>query len=167
MSCVTQLIQGPEGVIPSLVRLEYSKERDNFLGDIAANAASIYEIVQFGEAVADRELRSLGGDFSRRDSGGVSGLIEDGSESLKGLLSNLRAGIGQPLGELEFELLLGRIVRIDLTPQFVWLFLLKDPNLAIKFGDVFAASREPSPSAGEGIAAGDGHVRQPGPDERP
>lgn len=137
---ITKLVQGPEGVISSLVRLETSKERHDFVREVFGSPFDTR--FQSTEIVGDGEVCEFGVDLPSRDCTSVGRLIEDRSKSLKRLDSQMSPGFGEPLGKFEFENLVGLIVRIDLRDQFVWLFLEKDHNLPIKFGNVFVASRE-------------------------
>ena len=137
---VTKLVHGPEGIIPSFVRLETSKERHDFVREVFGSPFDAR--FQSIEIVGDREVGGFGVDLPSRDCTSVGRLIEDRSKPLKCLDSQMSPGFGEPFGKFEFENFVGLIVRIDLRDQFVWLFLEKDHNLPIKFGNVFIASRE-------------------------
>jgi hypothetical protein len=139
---VTQLVQGPNGVIPSFVRLERSKERHDFIRNVFAYLPADDEIFEFCGAFANRELGFPRRDLPRGDGGSVAGLIQDGPKGFQGFLSDVGASVGQPSVENELEKFLRAIVRIVISDQVMWLTSHECPNLRFKFGNVFAATRE-------------------------
>ena len=146
---ITQLVHCPNGFIPSLVRLERAKERHDFFRDVFADFSPFYQVFEFGSAVADRELSSFGGEPPGCDGGTVSGLIKGRSEVFQSLLGDDGANVGQSRFEFEFEHLLSWVAGIRLVDHFVWLFEHENSDECMKFGNVFAATREPRSGAGK------------------
>jgi hypothetical protein len=143
MPVVTELVYGPEGVATSLVWLERTKERHDIIRDIAANPAACDEVIEFIDAVGDRELRPLRVGFLAPGNGGsVAGLVKCETEGLQGFRRQHGAPFRQPLTECEFQKLVASIIRINLSDQFVWLTRKECPNLPFHVGNVFVASRE-------------------------
>lgn len=118
---VTQAVQGPDGVIPSLVWLERAKQRHDFVRQIVAAFAGD-DVVEPGQVVGDRELGLFRVDFSSENGGRVAELVEGRPQSLKRLGGGKIAGIGN--GPREFDFVqIGNAVRVFLDDAGVWCLL--------------------------------------------
>ena len=82
-SGVSNLVSGPQGIIPSRVRLVAFKDRADFRGQILAAAGHV--VPPFLLARTKRKLGSLEQRASGSDSRGVADLIEDGTEVVSGV----------------------------------------------------------------------------------
>ena len=113
MERVTELVQGPEEVIPSFVWLERAKHRHNLLGKIAA--ASFDGVIESGRIISDREVGLFGFDFPGSDGGSVPSLIERGPQGIDSSVRDVSPILfGDALVEMDFEKFLGSI-RINLS----------------------------------------------------
>lgn len=78
---VTELIQGPEGIIASFVWAEIAKERRDFRGEVFADLSfSVDVVVKAGQIIAERKVGPFGVLSPACDGAGVSRLIKDGSQ---------------------------------------------------------------------------------------
>ena len=84
VSCgISELIEGPEGVIPSLVRFEITKERLDVRRQLLAPALNI--VIHIGGGVSKRELGTSWVSDARSNRGRRTAVVEHISESLDGL----------------------------------------------------------------------------------
>jgi hypothetical protein len=98
---VTELVQGPEGVIPSLVWLEPPKYRSDFRRQIPTNVPRTVDVVvEVGQRVGEGKVGLFELNVPTRDRGGVAGLVEGGSE----VAGNIEQNAGKHLGQLSREL---------------------------------------------------------------
>ncbi len=94
---VSDLVNGPEGVIPSFVSLEALKERTDFRGQILAATGQV--VPPFLFRGTEGKFGGLRGGAFAGDSGSVSGLIEDSSQ----IVSSIEQDAGQHLRHLLCE----------------------------------------------------------------
>lgn len=97
---VTKLIQSPEGVISSFVRLERSKERADFRGQILAAAGQIVPPSFFGRT--ERKLGGLEASIPAGLGGSVTGLVEDRAQVVGGIKEDVGKIGRQPARKLDF-----------------------------------------------------------------
>jgi hypothetical protein len=118
---VTQLIEGPEGVIPSLMRLERAKQRTYLRREVFAPCRS--GLVESCGRVAEGEIGVFGTRFSAEDRRSVTGLVERGAKSF----DSLGGAIGPTVGDFARELqrMGGDAIRIHLGTGLVW-FLFEE-----------------------------------------
>lgn len=87
---VSKFVQTPQGLIPTLVRLEPAKHRHDITWHVLTKTIS--PIFPMFRSVAEGEVREIWGSVSSRDSGAVSSLLENGSqivESVRGDIGNV------------------------------------------------------------------------------
>jgi hypothetical protein len=159
---VTELIQSPEGVIPSLVWTETPKQREDFRGQIPATSA-FDNVPKSGEIVPKRELTPLRFDSSRRDGSGVAGLVKDGAEIVGGVENDARQIGRQPPHKLDFKKILSAI-NIVLNDFGPWLIADKLVDFGIKIVDVMLCAQDRETRTLEEIAHGRQGIRS---NERP
>jgi hypothetical protein len=80
---ITKLVEGPEGVIPSFVRIERAKQRTDFRREVFA--PPLGHSIKISNRVPEGEIGVLGVSLSTEDSGGVSGLVKRRSKRLDSL----------------------------------------------------------------------------------
>ncbi len=135
---VVQTVQGPQGVISSLVRLERHKERKDFIRNVFASAAANHVRFEFVETVGNREVRAFGGDFSSSDGASIPDLVEGISQVGDGILGGVsefpRYGFDK---SIYYEFVLG--IRIDFAHQFVWICLPETFKLPLKVTNMLFA----------------------------
>jgi hypothetical protein len=137
MCAVTQLVEGPEGHIPSLVRLEPSKERLNLWGQVFGPSSNVIVHVEGG--IPEREFRALGSELSPQGGYGESGLIERGPQRLKRFGSVVSADLRNGFGYVEFVKL--KSMRVFLDNLFVWYCFEELGDAGFKFADVTLSPR--------------------------
>ena len=147
VSCVTQLVQGPQGVIPSFVRLERAKKRLDVQRQVTTSASDV--VVHVSGSVPKRKLSTLGRSNTADDCGGVPGLIESGSERLKRLSGVVGTDLGERLFQFEFEKL--KTVRLFLSDCVAWYRFEERLASFFKFGGVLLAALPPTARTGKGI----------------
>jgi len=134
---ITKLVQGPKGIIPSLVWIEPVENGDDFGRDILTNFSPGNKVLEFVEAIGDRELRLLQPLTPGQLSSGVSGLIERRADGLKDLDGEMCPTIRKGTKELEFPGLGASIRLISLTNQVGWMFITVLPDCRVQFGNLF------------------------------
>lgn len=144
---VTELVEGPQGIIPSLVRIEASKQRADLAGQVPAS--SLYHSIQVSNVVGDRKIGILGLGNSVENGDGVSGLVESGPQRLKGF----NGSVGPTIGKIARELhrVGNDAFRIRLFDPLVWFLLEEGADTFLKPTRVFLTALEPSFWAFEGI----------------
>lgn len=95
---VTELVQGPEGVIPSLMRLERAKERLDFRREVFAAPFGVR--IKVGDGVPEGEVGLRGGGLAAKDGCGVATLVEGGAEGF----NRLHGGIGPTMRDIAGKL---------------------------------------------------------------
>ena len=123
-------VEGPNRVIPSFVRLERAKKRDDIRRQIFASAFNNHfkTSIRFGDGKVSR----LGLDCTGKDGYRVPGLIQRGSKSLDRLSSAVGKLGGNWLCELDL-VKLRQSIRIKIDSAFVGLLLEEflDPRIKI------------------------------------
>jgi hypothetical protein len=98
--CVSDLVRGPEGIIPSWVSLELFEDRADFRGQILAATGQI--VPKFLLARSERKLDGLEGRRFGRNGAGVTNLIEDRTEIVRGIEQDTGQKFRELLLELDF-----------------------------------------------------------------
>lgn len=137
---VTQLVHGPQGVIPSFVRLERGKESTDFHWQILAAASQVVE--HLGFRWPERKLSGL----RLLDSGVLaadckSHLIENGAKVVGAVKDNIGEVVGQPLGELHLKKFCDSI-SVFLNAFGPWLILREGIDLPFQVGEVMLCTTE-------------------------
>jgi len=154
---VTELIQGPEGVIPSFVWVEAPKQRQDFRWQILAAATANYR-VESGKIVPEGELSTFRIDFSSRDGARVTRLVENCAEIISGV-ENYAGEIGwKPPRELDLVKVLTSY-EILLNNFGPWLVIHKLIDFGIEIVDVMLCAQDREARAGKGVAYGCQSVR--------
>ena len=116
MCSVTELVEGPKGVIPSFVRLERAKKRYDVRRQIFASTPNV--VLHVSGSVPKRKLSTLRLGDACESRSGVPGLIKSGSESVKSLSGVVCANVRDRLVHSEFMKL--KAIRVFLNDLFVW-----------------------------------------------
>ena len=156
MNRMAQFIEGPKGVIPSLVWLESADKRHDGVGNILADLSPANKVVEIIGAGCDGKLSmpqtSVTGDLAR----GIAGLIESGSSCDQRVGSRVNPRLWEGFGESEFESLCATI-RVKLCDVGGWMFVTVPPDCGIEIGDMIFCAQETAFSAIEGVILRDGH----------
>jgi len=130
---ITKLVQSPQGIIPSLVRLERSKKRADFRGQILAAAGQVVPPSFFGRA--EGEFSALKPGISASSGGGVSSLIEHGTQIVGGVEKDIGEVVWQPSSKLDFVKVVDAIdIFLDNMGPRLWVDKLID--FGVKIVDV-------------------------------
>lgn len=149
---ITELVESPDGVIPSLVRVERAKERYDIGGQILASPFD--DVFESSNIVRNREVGGLGCGLTAQRGSSKSGLIKGGAQRLKALDGEVRDIVGQRPGHLELVKLVPGL-RLYLNRSSVWLRLEKGFTLPGDFVDVLICAGEPALRAMERIGHGE------------
>jgi len=103
----TEIIQGPKGIIPSLVRLERAKQRLDFTWNVLA--PSLDGIRHIGIRFSERKRGGFWGNLSGTDGSGKSSLVKCGSKVIDSVSEEIAKFLGKRLAELDFVNLSGAI----------------------------------------------------------
>lgn len=117
---VVSFVECPNKIIPSLVRLERAKKRNDLIGDLLAssldNSFEIRCVVSNGEVSTSGVVRASG------NCDGISRLIESGAEVFEGVCGDLSETIRD--GGTEFDLVkVVNAIRIGLHNMEAWVVL--------------------------------------------
>ena len=132
---VTELVEGPEGVIPSFMRLERAKERADFRRQVLAPPLGVR--IKFDGGITKGKAGVLGLDDARADGDGIPALIQRRSQGF----DCLNSGIGPTIGDFAVELKrMGRdALRVCLSDRASWFVfeescdtLFKPTNLSLR-----------------------------------
>jgi hypothetical protein len=74
---VTELVKGPEGIIPSFVWAERQKQRCDFRRTILGDLPAVSVVIEAGRVVSERKVSSFGGDLFAGDGTSVANLVEN------------------------------------------------------------------------------------------
>lgn len=135
---VTDLVKGPEGVIPSLVCVERRKKRHDLRRQVTAS--SFYNIREVGSVVADGKISVLRRGVSRKDRRGVSDLIECGPDRFDGFGGIVRTDFWNGLTKSELVNL--KSVRVWLDHMSVGFLFEEDISPLLKPRDMVICARE-------------------------
>jgi len=133
---VTELVQGPEGVIPSLMRVERAKERADFHGEVFAAALS--DTIQISNRVPKGKVGVSRLNHPGPKGYGVATLIEGGSERFNGLGSRVTPTVGDFARKLES--MGGVPVSFQLGKLFAWFLFEETADTLFKQADVTLAA---------------------------
>ncbi len=139
MCCVSELVQSPDEVIPSFVRLEAPKERHDFIRDVFTNFATSDAIFQPSKVVSDRECGLFRIRISSRNRSGKPCLVKSGAQRFNGFSSGVDTVFRQLPNESEFVNLC-RSIRVFFGDNAVWFFFEEFFYSFVKSFDVLLCS---------------------------
>jgi hypothetical protein len=143
----TELVECPEGVIPSFVSIEAAEQRFDLGRDVAT--PPFHHTVKVSNLIGDGEIGVFGIGNAPKDGGGVSGLVQRGSESLDRLNGSIDPAIREIARELDR---VGRkAFRIHILDTLVWFLFEEGLNTLLKPSRVFLSTPEPTLWAFEGV----------------
>jgi hypothetical protein len=146
-------VEGPNGVVPSLVRIERAKERDDIRRQIFASAFNnrFKASIRFG----DGEIGRFGIDRARKNSRRISSLIQRGSKGLDCLSGAVRELGWDWLCEFDLVKFCQSVsIKLDCASMGLLLEEFLDPR--IKISDVLLCAKQPALRAIEGVAGPQG-----------
>jgi len=137
---VTNLVQGPEKVIPSGVRLEPTKQRLDVAGNVFTPTAELggHSV----DASSEREGGGFGVAFARGKCYRVTRSIESTAKIAHDFCSDV-GNIGwHGLSEPDLANLMARLIRVRLYDLFAWVELVEIVNFPLKVGKAFISPSE-------------------------
>ncbi|WP_239797429.1 hypothetical protein [Candidatus Nitrotoga arctica] len=136
---VISFVECPDQVIPSLIRLEPAKDRNNLTRDIFAihrnNAFEIHCIVADGKVCLSRITHAS------RDSDCVSGLIKRGSEIFERVCGDFPEAVGDCGAEFDLMKLVNAI-SVGLNSMGAWVIHKEFIDPSIEVVDVYLSARD-------------------------
>ena len=145
-------VECPNYVVPSFVRVETPKEREDIRWEILAIASE--SIFKLSGRVGDGKMNTIGSASSRGNSDRVHRLIEGGSQAIDHIVGEVGVPVGKQFRESDFVKLVNAI-RVGLNETHVWFFLEKLLDPSIKIANLFLCPRDPSFRAIEWISYGE------------
>jgi hypothetical protein len=144
---VTKLVDGPEGIIPSLVWLERSKERTNFWAQIPTSPFDV--VIQSDGRISEGKISILGVRNAAQNASSIATLIQAGSEGFDGLDGR----IGPTIGDVarKFQTVDSKAIRLYLSSTSGWVLLEEYLNTLFESANMFLCAGQPALGALEGI----------------
>jgi hypothetical protein len=139
MCCISELVQTPNKIVPSIVRLERPKQHDDFIRDVFAGFMADDSVIKSGKVVSDRELGLFRVRVSSSDRGGKPSLVKSGPKRFKRLSCGVDAAFRKPFSEFEF-MELSNAVSVQLNDRAVWCFFEEPFDALVKSGNVLVCS---------------------------
>jgi len=134
-------VECPNDIVPTLVRLERAKEREDVRRE--ALALSIENVFEISGRVGDWELNTVRSGRIACDSYGVDRLVERRSQTVDDVVGEFCEPFGQGFGQLDLVELVSTL-RIGLNDTGVWLFLEEFADSLAEFGQVSICARDPA-----------------------
>jgi hypothetical protein len=151
---VTELVQSPEGIISSFVWLEAPKQRCDFRRQICANLPFAVDIVvESGRVVSERKVGFLEPLLPGGNRAGVSGLVQYGSEVVRGVKNDTGQCGWQPPCEFDLVKVLSGL-EILVNSVGPWLCAYELVDFGIEIVDVMLCARDGEARTSEGIVHG-------------
>jgi hypothetical protein len=141
LTVVSEIIEGVEKVIPSLVRIEASKQRLDFLG--AVFASTPHAIVEIGGSLPKRERSIVGFQETRfQTEGGEGGMIQGCTQMLNDFCGQDIPSHRKPIGDCELMDYM-RFLRIKLGRVAWWVFIEEGFKLTYEVIEQFFCPTNP------------------------
>lgn len=128
---ITQLVQSPEKIIPSLVWLKRHHHVKDFFRNVLG--ASFYSTQHFGEIIPEREMGVMAA-LSGGNGGSVSGTVKRGAQVGKDFEGDAADGGWQGFSQLDLMKILSS-VRIWFNQNGVWITTDEGSNLPFQLVD--------------------------------
>lgn len=153
MSAVADLVECPNGIVPSLIRIESPKQRQDLREEIVASTAAYHVGFKLGFRVGDREISSPGPYFPGADSGSVPGLIKSRSQGDASLESQFSGPIRESFGKSDLVDFV-RSIRIKLANVAAWLVFKEPLDPRFQVTNMFVCTPDEALGTVEEIASG-------------
>jgi hypothetical protein len=134
-------VQGPDRVIPTFVRLEGAKQREDIRWDIFAPAASNHIGFKLGGGIGDGEISVLEVSPSGCGSGCISGLVQGSSKIAGNIKGDVLELERERLDKLNFMKLIDSLF-ITLNDTGVWFSVKEDFDFYVEIINVFLCVRD-------------------------
>jgi hypothetical protein len=134
------LVQCPEKVIASSVRLERAKERVDLFRDIGA--ASLHVVFELGNVASEGEVGFSRIDTSRGDGNAVASVIQGSTKIGSGVTDYISQKAWDRFRDLDLTHNMERQFRVRLDNSCVGLTIEEEQDLFFKVGDVFLSPRD-------------------------
>lgn len=148
---ISNLIESPEGAIPSFVSIAPCKNRADFRRQIFTPSVEVVPEIILGGS--EREFDSLEGGAFCRHSGGVPGLVQGGPHVVRGVEQNAWEHVRQIAVELDLKKIATGI-RISINEFGPWLAIDEFVHKSIEVTDVMLCANQRQSSTVKQISHG-------------
>jgi hypothetical protein len=159
---VTQSVQGPKGIIPSLVWIVAAKQRDDFRRAVFADLPTINVIIESGQIVAERKVCPFRVDAPASDRSSVTRLIQHGPQIAGDIEKDAGENVGRLLREFDLVNMLPSL-RVRLDKMGVRVAVGEPINSHVKIVNVILCANERQTRTVENVS----HDKKIRSDERP
>ena len=136
---VVGFVECPNKIVPSLIRLERAKKRNDLIRNLFAS--SLDNAFEIRCVVANGEVRTSGVVRASGNSDGIPSLIERGPEVFEGVGGDLYKTIGDD--GMEFNLVkVVNAIRIGLNNMGAWVVLQEGIDLPLKVVDMYLCASD-------------------------
>ena len=148
-AAITNLVECPDEVIPTLVWVEPSKERCDIRWEIFAPAFN--HVFELSGSVRDGEGSVFQSSVAKRAGCCESSLIQSRAEGFSSLGGVIGEAGGKGFGQATFMQLIDSL-RIQLNDMSVWFFVEKSLDPSIEVGDLLLCAGNPALGAVEYVS---------------
>ena len=148
-AAITDLVECPDGVIPTLVWVEASKERNDVRWEVLAPAFDY--VVEISGSVRDGEVSVFQSSVASRAGCCKSRLVQSRAERFSSLEGVIGEAGGKGLRQATFMQLIDSF-RIQLNDMSIWLFVEKSLDTSIEVGDLLLCAGNPALGAVECVS---------------
>jgi hypothetical protein len=162
---VTELVQGPEGGVPSFVWLEAPKQRYDFRREVIADAPSFNIEIEGGQVRTEWEIGGFGiGALPPSNCASVADLIENGPQIIGRVEQDAGENVGELSREFDFVDILARLRLLidEVGPRAIFASAPEGVDNAAEVVDVMLCTRESQARTREHVS----HDNQIRSDER-
>jgi hypothetical protein len=140
---IGKLVQTPDQWIPSLVRIERPKKRDNIIMQIFAPPATDDIGVELGVGISNRKVGAFETGVSEQGGGGEASFVQSCSKALCYFDGLIEESIWENLSKADLVNFITSI-RVSLNQTSVWLGFEKSLNARFKIADMLVCSGDTS-----------------------
>lgn len=148
---ISELVHCPNKWVPSFVRAERPKQRENIIRQVLAPTTPDDVGVDLGVSIRNREVSPFEASVSSCHCRGESGLVEDGSQALGDLDSLIEEPVWKALSQNDLMGLISGL-RVYIDHGAVWLATEERLDSRFQIIDVFPSPSEPALGVTEGVS---------------
>ncbi len=134
-TAITEFVEGPQGIIPTLVGLERSEHTDDLGRDIAATTTNY--VIEVSGAISQRKISRFRANIS---SGREGALIENCTQGFNRFGRKVQNRIGHWINKADFMVLINA-VRVRLSAEFTGVIVEEIPLCNFKIAQMFFRAR--------------------------
>jgi hypothetical protein len=150
LRAVCHFVDCPDEIVPSLVRLETPKEREDVRRQIVASTPTNNAHFQAGGVVSNGKVSVLGIGLAGSEGRCESGLVERGSQFLSHGDRVVNEVVGDGMSQFDFMRLVDSI-RMWLNNMGIWFRPEEEVNSIFEVSEVFLCSRDSAFGAGKWV----------------